>query len=221
MSDSFELHAETRADVGKGASRRLRKTENIPAILYGAGKAPALLTLDHNKVIKALENPAFYSHILTLHVDGKAEKAILKAMQRHAFKPKVLHMDFLRINMNEKITMNVPLHFIHEDIAPGVVEGGGVISHVILNVEIQCLPGNLPEFLEVDLSKAELDHSLHFSDITLPAGVELVALTHGHNETIVTIHKPRVAEEPAETAAPVAAEVPATKVKDNNDSEKK
>ena len=217
MSASFELHASVRADVGKGASRRLRKTEHIPAILYGANKAPVMLTINHHHVVKVLENPAFYSHILTLHVDGKAERAILKGIQRHEYKPKVLHMDFLRVNMSEKITMVVPLHFLNEDIAPGVKEDGGAVSHIISSVEVSCLPSDLPEFLEVDLATAQLDHPIHLSQIKLPKGVELTLLTHGHDETVATIHKMKVAEEEPTTAPEATAEVPATKVKEEGE----
>lgn len=213
MSATFELNATARADVGKGASRRLRRNaEKIPAILYGAGADALSITLSHNEVSKALRNEAFYSHILTLHIDGQKQQAVVKAIQRHPYKPFIQHMDFLRITGKEKIRMNVPLHFKGEDEAPGVADDGGVISHLLNSVEILCLPKDLPEFIEVDLSKLALNESVHLSQLSIPKGVELVDLTHGHHDdkAVASIHLPRAAiEEEIPTEAPVAAEVPA------------
>ena len=202
MSGQFELTAELREDKGKGASRRLRRlADQIPAIIYGGDKDPQPLSLIRKDLEKALENEAFYSHILTLKVDGKAESVILKAVQRHEYKPKINHLDFLRVNMSEKITMNVPLHFINEDVAPGVKQGGGVISHVMTEAEISCLPTDLPEYLEVDLCETELDQSVHLSQIKTPKGVTLLALHDDNDPTIATIHKPKVAAEEPETTS--------------------
>lgn len=205
MTDVFEIHAEERQDVGKGASRRLRREENlVPAILYGANKKPLNLTLDHNKVLKALENPAFMSHILDLKVGDKTEKVVLKDLQAHPYKRRVMHMDFQRISKKNKLHMNVPLQFVGEEKAPGVKQGG-TISHEIVEVEITCLPENLPEFLEADLTKLGLDEALHLSDLTLPKGVEIVALSHNNDLAVATIHKTRaqlVDDAPVTEASP-------------------
>ncbi len=195
---TFELPAESRATVGKGASRRLRHSDQVPAILYGGKEKPMMLTLAHRKVMKALENEAFYSHILTLEIDGKKHKAVLKDLQRHPYKPVIMHMDFLRVSATEKINMHVPLHFINEP----TIEEGTMLSKHMMEVEIRCLPGNLPEFLEVDLTKVSLDHAIHLTEIKLPAGVELVALSHGHahdhDSALASIHKVRVSAEDTE-----------------------
>ena len=192
MSTSFIVEAELRTDLGKGASRRLRHEEKFPAVVYGAGKDAVSLTLDHKKYIHNLEDEAFYSHILTLKVGGKKEQVILKDLQRHPAKIAVMHADFLRVNAKEKLHMNVPLHFINEEECPGAKEGG-LITHNMTEVEITCLPKDLPEYLEVDVSTLELDHSLHLSDISLPAGVEIVALTHGedYDQSIAACHLTR------------------------------
>jgi large subunit ribosomal protein L25 len=216
----FELEADVRHDIGKGASRRLRHANKVPAVVYGAGQDAVSLTLDHNKVINALSHEAFYSHILTLKVDKKAEQVILKDIQRDPANPRVHHIDFLRVRADQKLHMHVPLHFIGDEKAPGLSEGG-VIHHAITDVEVSCLPANLPEFLEIDTSGMHLDETLHLSNIKLPEGVEIVALSHGaegHDLPIVSIHKPRmiedevvaeVAEEGAEGKAAAAGEAPA------------
>ncbi len=208
---SFALDAVVRHDMGKGASRRLRREEKVPGVIYGGGKQPVSLTLEHSKTAKALENEAFYSHILTLHINGESERVILKDVQRHPFKPRIQHVDFQRIRMDEKLHMHIPLHFKGETVAPGVKDGG-VVSHIMSDVEISCLPDNLPEFLEVDISGMQLNDILHLSDIPLPKGVEIVALTHDDNRSVVSIHMPRIEEEP-EVEAPVEtapSEVPAS-----------
>ena len=209
MSASFNLEAELRTDLGKGASRRLRHEEKFPAVVYGAGKEPQSLTLDHKKFMHNLENEAFYSHILTLSVGGKEEQVVLKDLQRHPARIAVMHADFLRVSANEKLHMNIPLHFVNADACPGAKEGG-LITHSISEVEIACLPKDLPEYLEVDLSSLELDQSLHMSDITVPAGVELVELSHGaeHDQPVASVHMPRGASEAEEDEA-AAAEAPA------------
>ncbi len=207
----YELTAVSRQEFGKGASRRLRRlADQVPAIMYGGGEPAAALSVDHNKLLKALENESFYSHILTIHIDGKAQKAVLKDLQRHPFKPRILHLDLLRITGKEKIHMNIPLHFIGGDVAPGVVEQAGVVSHVLSNVEVRCLPDDLPEFIQVDLSQLKLDESIHLSQLPLTAGVELVALAHGEDATVATIHMPRIEVEevatPEEELAAAGAE---------------
>ena len=208
MSVDFNITAESRSDMGKGASRRLRRTGMVPAVIYGAGQDAASVTIDHNSMFHHLEHEAFYSHILNITVDGKAEKVVLKDLQRHPYKPTILHADFMRVSAKEKLRMNVPLHFTGGEDAPGVRIGGGMISHNVSDVEISCLPGNLPEYLEVDLSELEMDHSLHLSDIKLPEGVEIVALTHGadHDLPIAAIHKTRAAVDEDAAEADVAPE---------------
>lgn len=193
MSNSFELNAEIRTDLGKGASRRLRRLEDkIPAVIYGGGKEPQSISILHPEIIKHLEDEAFYSHILKLKVGKKTEQVILKDLQRHPFKPKVTHADFLRVVAGEKLHTSVPLHFTNEATCPGV-KAGGIVSHAFTSVEVICLPKDLPEFLEVDLAELTMDQVVHLSDIKLPKGVELVELTHGesHDQAIVTIHKSR------------------------------
>ncbi|GMR08366.1 MAG: 50S ribosomal protein L25/general stress protein Ctc [Gammaproteobacteria bacterium] len=209
MATTFELNAETRSDLGKGASRRLRHAGKVPAVIYGAGKDSASLTLEHNEVFHALENEAFYSSILTVNIDGKAEKAVLKDLQRHPARPIIMHMDLQRVEENARLHMHVPIHFIGEDIAPGV-KAGGVVNHAMTEVEVTCLPKDLPEYIEVDISALEVDQILHLSDLQTPEGVEMVELGHGsgHNQPVVSIHLPRGThdedeeEEAAEEAAP-------------------
>jgi len=208
MSVTFELNAEVRTDMGKGASRRLRHANKIPAVMYGGGEDSVSLTMEHNKLMHALENEAFYSHILTINIDGKGVNAVLRDLQRHPAKPVILHADFQRVNMKEKLHMNVPLHFINEDIAPGVKEDGGIIQHNVSEVEVSCLPADLPEFLEVDVAELGMGNSLHLSDIKVADGVELVQLAHGesHDLPIVSIHKPRAAVEVEEEVVAEAGE---------------
>lgn len=209
MTVSFELTAELRADKGKGASRRLRRCENkIPGIIYGGGEDPSTLMFDHNQVIHALQNEAFYSHILTINIAGKKQKAVLKDLQRHPYKPKIIHVDLLRITGKEKITMQVPLHFLNADQAPGVKVDGGIISHLLTSVEIRCLPSDLPEYIEVDLSTLALDQSIHLSDLKVAKGVELVALAHGDDQAVAAVHVPRAAVETEESGAPTAPAAP-------------
>ncbi len=195
----FNITAEVRSDLGKGASRRLRHEGKVPAVLYGADKEPVSITLDHDDLFHHLENEAFYSHILNIDVAGSKEKAVLKDLQRHPAKPIILHADFMRVSDKEKLKMSVPLHFINEEQAPGVKKGG-LVTHNITEVEVQCLPKDLPEFLEVDLAGLDMEQILHLTDIKLPAGVELVELLHGegHNQPIAAVHKTRASKEAEE-----------------------
>jgi large subunit ribosomal protein L25 len=195
MSEIYELAAETRHKMGKGENRRIRRIQDkVPAIVYGADKAPHTIVLDHNTFAHALENEGFYSHILTLNIDGKPEKVVLKDLHRHPSRPKILHADFLRISSKTKLTMNIPLHFLGGDIAPGVKLEGGVISHLMTEVEVRCLPGDLPEYIEVDLSKLSIGDAVHLSELKLPKNIELTALGHGegHDQPVAHIHKPTV-----------------------------
>ena len=202
MIETFELDAQVRTDAGKGASRRLRREGRIPAIIYGGGKDPQPLSLLHKDIALHLEHEAFYSHILTIKVDGKPEKAVLRDVQRHPSKPVIMHVDFLRVSETEKITMHVPLHFINEESSVGVKQQGGSVSHHLVDVEVSCLAKDLPEYIEVDLQVLEAGQSLHLSDLKLPEGVTLVELAHGpeHDQVVVTINKPRGAAEEEEAA---------------------
>jgi large subunit ribosomal protein L25 len=211
MSNQFELAAEVRSDVGKGASRRLRRIEDkVPAIIYGGGEEPQNLLFEHRIVSKALQSEAFYSHILTVTVNGKKQKAVLKDVQRHPYKPRIMHLDFLRITGKEKLHMNVPVHYLNEETAPGVVAGG--VVHSMHHIEVICSPADLPEFIEIDLGKLELNGVIHLSEVKLPKGVEAVALQHGEDASVASIHMPRIVAEdiePVAEAAPVEGEAPA------------
>ncbi len=202
MSNDFQLNAMVRNDMGKGASRRLRREANlVPAIVYGGSQEPQNISITHNELAHALQNEAFYSHIITINVDGSSQEVILKDVQRHPAKPVVLHADFLRVSKTHKLHTKVPLHFINEDICAGVKTGGGLISHSMTELDISCLPADLPEYIEVDVSAVEIGQILHISDITLPSGVESVALSHGedHDLPIFTVSKPKgSAEDTAE-----------------------
>lgn len=206
----YEVEASVRHGMGKGASRRLRREKQVPGVVYGANKAPVLLSIEHNKLSKALEHETFYSHILTLKTGTDSDRVILKAVQRHPFKPFIMHVDFQRINMNEKLHMHIPLHFIGGDEAPGVKEGGQ-ISHIMSDVEVSCLPADLPEFIEVDVSQMQMNEIIHLSNLKLPKGVEIVALLHEDDKPVVSVHMPRIEEEPTpeEAAEPLSPDVPA------------
>lgn len=203
MSEAiFTLDAEVRADLGKGASRRLRHADKVPAILFGAGKDPVALTLAHNKVLQAQEFEAFYSHVLTLNIGGEKVEALVKDMQRHPFKPKVTHLDFQRVDANKAVHVNVPLHFINEDAAPSIKLNGGHAEHQMNEVEISCLPGILPEFIEVDMMDVEIGQTLHLSDIKVPEGVTLLELAKGedHDQAVVTVKTAKGASADADEA---------------------
>ena len=213
MSDDFDLIAEIREDQGKGASRRLRHQGLVPAIIYGAGRPPRALTFDHNRVIQQLENESFYSSVLNIKVGEKSQAAILKDVQRHPSKALIMHMDFQRIVEDQEIKMLVPIHFLGEDVAPGVKLGGGKVMHLINELEIVCLPKDLPEYLDIDVSELELDAMLKMSDIKLPEGVSIPALAQGEeaDRPVVTIQviKEVVIEEEEELepgAVPVEGE---------------
>ena len=207
MSNAFTIDAELRAQQGKGASRRLRREGKVPAILYGGHKEPVMLAVKSLEIEHKLRNEAFYSHILTLNISGKEESAVLKDLQRHPARSVVTHMDLQRVLADEEIRMNVPLHFKGEEVAPGVKQDGGVVQHLLMEVEVECLPKHLPEFIEVDVSALALNESIHLSQLKIGEGVKIVALQHGDDQAVISITIPKVVEEeaPAE-AAP--AEVP-------------
>lgn len=193
MSANFELQAEPRAEQGKGASRRLRRAGKLPAIVYGAGKEPVSITLDHNTVWLSQQHEAFYSHILTVKLGGRSERVILRDMQRHPVKPLIMHIDLQRVLENELLRVHVPLHFLNEDNCVGVKTEGGMISHQAVEVEVECLPKDLPEYIEVDVGPLHVGDSLHLSQISLPAGISLVALSHDHDLPVVSVLKTRAA----------------------------
>jgi large subunit ribosomal protein L25 len=205
MADKFDLIAEYREDKGKGASRRLRHEGKVPAVIYGAGRPPRSLSFDHNKVLRALENESFYSSVLSIKVGDKSQAAIVKDLQRHPARPIVMHIDLQRIVEDQVIKMNIPIHYIGADVAIGVKDGGGSVSQLRTDVEVQCLPKDLPEYFEVDISGLELDAMMHLSDITVPEGVEIPELAQGpeHDHPIVSIHVIKVAviEEEDDAAA--------------------
>jgi len=190
MND-FTLNAEARSDLGKGASRRLRRLASlVPAVVYGGDKAPESISMLAKEIAKLLENEAAYSHIIELNVGGTKQNVIIKALQRHPAKGHVLHADFVRVVAGQKLTAHVPVHFINEAAA---VKKGGEISHVVAEVEVSCLPKDLPEFIEVDLADAEIGSIIHLSNIKAPKGVEFVALAHGNDLAVANVHAPRVA----------------------------
>ncbi|MDJ0832158.1 MAG: 50S ribosomal protein L25/general stress protein Ctc [Gammaproteobacteria bacterium] len=208
MSDKIELNAEPRSDMGKGASRRLRKTGMVPAIIYGGGDDPESITLAHNEFIHELEKEAIYSQVLSVKLGKKKEDVILRDLQRHPYKNLVMHADFQRIDKNKAISVTVPLHFINEETCHGVKMEGGLLNHLVSEVEISCLPKHLPEFLELDVAELKLGESLHLSDISLPEGVEIVALTHGedHDTGVAAVNKTRESVEEVVEEGEAAAE---------------
>ncbi|POA18079.1 50S ribosomal protein L25 [Pseudomonas sp. FW300-N1A1] len=198
MND-FTLNAEARSDLGKGASRRLRRLASlVPAVVYGGEKAPESISMLAKEVAKLLENEAAYSHIIELNIGGTKQNVVIKALQRHPAKGHVMHADFVRVVAGQKLTAIVPVHFINEA-APA--KKGGEISHVASEIEVSCLPKDLPEFIEVDLADAEIGSIIHLSNIKAPKGVEFVALAHGNDLAVANVHAPRVAPEAAEGAA--------------------
>jgi len=217
----FEINAETRAGSGRSDSRKLRRLGRVPAIIYGGGQDPSSVTLDSNSLSRQMDLEAFYTSILNIKVGKDTQPVVVKEVQRHPAKSSVMHLDFQRVVADEEITMTVPIHFVGEAAAIGVKEQGGVIEHAITDVEISCLPANLPEFLELDVSGLQLNEILHLSDIKYPDGVSSVQLGHGHDQPVVAIHPPRREEEEAPGAEEIApSEVPAsTGVKEPEDSD--
>ncbi len=210
MSDQFELQAEVREDMGKGASRRLRRlADHVPAIIYGGSKDPQPLTLVRKDLEKALENEAFYSHVLTIKIGKTKEKAILKDLQRHPAKDSVMHADFMRVDDKVAIKVHVPIHFLNEETSIGVKTEGGIVQHQTTDIEILCLPADIPEYIEVDMAEVSTGQIIHLSDVILPEKVTSVALALGedHDLAIASIIAPRGAsEEEEEEAAAAAAE---------------
>ena len=184
---NFELNAEPRSNVGKGASRRLRRTGKVPGILYGTGKEPVSIQLDHDDLVHHLDNEAFYSHILTLKIGQDRQEVVLRDLQRHPYRPKLLHIDLQRIDMSEKITMRVPLHIINASICPGVKDEKGLVNTLMSQLEVICLPKDLPEYIEVDIASLHVGQSIHLAELILPQGVELEILVSGGDADLAVL----------------------------------
>jgi len=194
MSDQFEVAVSARSDIGKGASRRLRRLENlVPGVIYGGHKDPVSVSVVSKDIEKSLENEAFYSHVLTLNFGDRKESAVLKDLQRHPASNKVVHLDFLRVVAGESIKVQVPLHFVNEDTCKGVKIGGGMVQHQMTEIEVSCLPKDIPEFIEVDMTNVEVGAIVHLSDLTLPKGVTSVALSLGadHDLAVASVTPPK------------------------------
>jgi large subunit ribosomal protein L25 len=216
----FKVNAELRDDLGKGASRRLRRENKIPGIIYGSGRDPRAVSVEHHKVLKFIEDEAFFTSILELSADGgKRQKVILRDMQRHPSKPIIMHMDFQRISDKEVLHMNIPLHFLNEDESPAAKTAGIIIAHQITEVEVACLPADLPEFIEIDIAEFKEGDLVRLSDLKLPKGVVLTAFSHGdeadHDEVVIsTTHVVAIATEETEEVAEATEEVTEEKTED-------
>ena len=204
MSDQFELTARVRARSGTGLVRRLRREGDVPAVLYGGGGENVSIAINHDVLFHSLEKEEFHSAIIVINTDGKKEEAILRDVQRHPHKVNILHADFQRVDNKRVLTMSLPIHFLGEDVCAGV-KAGGILSHLMNEVEVSCLPKNLPESIELDVTELDLNESLHLSDIKLPDGVNLTALMHDdpseHDHAVVSVSPPKVAAETEETEA--------------------
>ena len=203
---TIEINATKRDLQGTSASRRLRRASRVPGIVYGGTAKPQSIDLDHNELFQALRKEAFYSSVLSLNVGGTKESVLLRDVQRHAYKPQILHVDFQRVDATHKIHQKVPLHFVNADVAPGVKTQGGMVSHVITEVDVKCLPGDLPAFIEVDLKDLSVGHSIHVSQLPLPKGVEVVH--HGEGDPVVATVLLKGGSK-ADEEPPAAAEAPA------------
>ena len=195
-----EVNAVSRSVQGTGASRRLRRSGKVPGILYGANQGAQVIELDHKAIMLQLRHEAFHASILSMNIDGKKQDVLLRDIQMHPWKREVLHIDFQRVDAKQKIHMRVPLHFINAELAPGVKLGGGIVNHVMTELEVNCFPADLPEFVEVDVAELELGHSVHLAELKLPDGVESVQLTRGDDAVVATVQVPRAIVEPEEEA---------------------
>ncbi len=207
MSSDFTLVAQLKTDLGKGASRRLRHQGRVPGIMYGADKEPTMFTLAHNELVHATADEAFFSHILTIDIDGTKDKVILKDMHRHPAKEQIMHVDLQRIDENKALHVHVPLHFLNEASSPGV-KMGGIVSHLKTDVEVSCLPKDLPEYIEIDVAHLELNDSVHLSDLVVPDGITILELAHGeaHDSPIASVTMPRGEKEVEETTGEAETE---------------
>lgn len=220
MSNTHVINVQRREDEGKGASRRLRTSGNVPAIVYGGELKPVSIQLNHNEVWLASQNDWFYSSILDLSLGGDIQKVLLRDMQRHPFKQQIMHLDFQRVNENESLRTAVPLHFLNEDKSPAGKSAEAVVTHELNEVVVECLPKDLPEFIEVDLGNLAVGDVIHLSEIKLPAGVTVPELKLGKEHDVAVVIAKMGREEAVDAEAPEAAEVPAAKVA-KKDEEKK
>ena len=213
MATTHNITASSRKDEGKGASRRLRRSGHAPAIVYGAGQPPKSIQFEHNALWVATQNEWFYSSILQLSVDGTVEKVLLRDMQRHPFKQQIMHLDFQRVNENEALRVAVPLHFVNVEKSPAGKAADVVVTHELNEIHVSCLPKDLPEFIEVDLSGLNAGDTIHLSQVALPKGVEVPELKLGadHDVAVVVARMGRVEEATEEGAAPAAGEGEAAK----------
>ena len=200
----IEVIAYKREAQGSSASRRLRHAGKVPGIVYGGSAAPMQIELDHNALYHALRKEAFHASVLSLTVDGNKESVLLRDTQWHPYKQQVLHVDFQRVDKDHKIHVKVPLHFLNADVAPGVKTGGGKAHHIVNELDVECLPGSLPEFIAVDMGQLEVGHSIHANDLVLPAGVELVAHLKTENPAVASINAPKGSGAEDAPAAPAA-----------------
>jgi len=219
MSDDINVNATSRSVFGKGASRRLRRDNLVPGILYGDNKEPQAIQLKANEVAKHLQNEAFYSQLLQVSVDGApTERSILKDVQRHPYKQQILHLDFMRVTAGAELQVSVPLHFMNEDISVGG-KAGGIITHSENEVLVACLPRNIPENIEVDMTNLDIGDSVHLSQLVMPEGVRLVELNEAGDDTdrqVAAVNAPRVEAEPSDDDAP-APDVPTASDEDSSD----
>jgi large subunit ribosomal protein L25 len=205
MRITYQVGADARHDQGKGASRRLRRAGKVPAVLYGGHGQPQNIVLDHQQLLTLIDKEKFYSSIISVNVDKQGQPAIVRDVQMHPARNAVVHVDLQRVIESEKLKIHLPIHFNGEATAPGVKLQGGIVSHLIQDIEVSCLPKDLPEFLELDLSAMNLNEAKHLSDIPLPNGVTIPSLAH-QNPPVVSVHSPRVAEPEPEAAAAAATE---------------
>lgn len=228
MSEQLQLSAELRTDVGKGASRRLRRiADRVPAIVYGGAEEPPVpLTLNTNELNKAMQLETFYSQVLDLSIDGKKQPVVVRDVQRHPAAPRILHIDFYRVDMNKTLQVNIPLHFINEEECAGVKLGGGIVNHILNEVQIEALPSAIPEYIEVDMLEVELGGQIHLSDLKMPTGVTLVAFGHDddedHDLNVASVNAPRAvveedAAEATDDAAPAADAAASDDAADSDD----
>lgn len=225
MSTNYEIKAELRDVAGSAAARRLRRDGKVPAVMYGAGKGNQSLALDHNEVLRNLESETFHSAIIQVSMRDGAEKAILRDVQMHPVKKQIMHVDLQRVSETEKLHIAIPLHFVGEETAPGVKMEGGIMSHLVTEVDVECLPADLPEYLEVDVSGLHMNDAVKLSDIQLPEGVEITVFAHGGEDQVVaTVSPPQAAEveapvegEEEEVAAVAAEEAPAAEEGEGED----
>jgi large subunit ribosomal protein L25 len=209
MRITFQVGADTRHDQGKGASRRLRRAGRVPAVLYGGHGEPRNITFNHQQLLTLIDNEKFYSSIISVNVDSESQPAIIRDVQMHPARNSVVHVDLQRVVENEKIKIHLPIHFRNEAASPGVKLQGGIVSHLMQDVEVSCLPADLPEFLELDMVAMNLNDTLYLKDLPLPPGVAIPELAH-RNPPVVRVHSPRAAEPEPEAVAPVEGAVAAT-----------